>query len=143
MASAKDKAPSRVVIPRKLKMSLLKLQVDEDLSWEEACLRATAMLARQKRTIDRAVAREANRRYKSRHLSELNKARKTIREQGYVQGYADGHRTAMMSAHFTVPCPSCGKPMRFAQTQPDWNDTVQPMLNRAFIDRIHVKCQES
>jgi hypothetical protein len=136
MASAKDKTPSRVVVPRKLKMSLLKLQVDEDISWEEACLRATSLLAQQKKTIDRAVAREANRRYKSRHLKEMNKARKTIFDQGYRAGY----NRAMTIEHFTVPCSQCGKPMLFSQAQKDWGKHVQSTLQQAFGRRVHVKC---
>jgi len=109
-------------IPRRLHMSILKVQVAENLDWENACARAAVLLDANSQEFKRAVELEAQRLYKVRFMSELNKGRESIREGAYGIGFEDGHDDALSSifnleekdvskyGFGCAACPHCGKP---------------------------------
>jgi len=97
----------KVQIPRELHMALLRIQVEGDLDWEEACLKAATLLDRNSEEFKKAVKREAERIYSSRFIKQLNKARETIWEEGYEKGYEDGERENAIWYY----CDVCGKPI--------------------------------
>ena len=88
-------------------MALIRVQASEDMTWEEACRRGADLLEKNSEEFRRAVESEAERRYKSRHLTEFNKARGTIIDQSYKRGYDAGYkaaRSAYETWHFCVVC---------------------------------------
>ena len=139
----------KVTIPHELQIEILRIQVEENLSWEDACIKAATLLKTNSEEFKRAVEAEAERRYKSRHMSELDKARKTIEEKAYKKGYDEGYRKgydegytkAMSEDHFYVPCSICGKPMHFSSKDSNWKD-VKRVLYNAFRTWAHTACLE-
>lgn len=65
----------------------------------------------------------------------------------YNEGRDYGHRAAKEEAaaeiarlskmHFSVPCPVCNKPMNFSESDPHWNDSIYPVLIKAFKEWQH------
>ena len=129
----------KVTIPHELQIEILRIQVEENLSWEDACAKAATLLKTNSEEFKRAVEAEAERRYKSRHMSELDKARKTIEEKAYRKGYEEGYTKAMSEDHFYVPCSICGKPMHFSSKDVNWEDVKQVLYN-AFRNWHHTSC---
>lgn len=72
----------KVTIPEELEMAITRLRARENLSWQEACNRASMILA----DFEQAVESGAQRIYKSRFMTEMNKARRSIFNQGYMKG---------------------------------------------------------
>jgi len=122
-------------LPRELYMAIVRLQASENLDWDEACVRAAGLLDQQGEKFKRAIELEAQRLYKSRFMSELNKARKSIEKQYYKLGYDE----AMKIEHFSVPCSVCGEPVVFSSRDARW-DEARRTLSEAFKNCRHTNC---
>ena len=108
---ADSKRPVKVEIPRGLHQSIIKIQAEEDLDFEDACLKAALLLDLNSKEYRQAIEREARRASKSEFMSQLNTGRETIRNQAF----ADGQRFVREHEdNFRVPCSICGKPMQFS-----------------------------
>jgi len=118
-------------IPRELYMAIVRLQAAENLDWDEACLRAVDLLDKNGGEFKHAAELEAQRIYKSRFMSELNKSRKTLYKMGYNE--------AMQIERFTVPCSTCGKSIQFTSRDPKWEEQKR-LLNDAFKNVCHANC---
>ncbi|MFC1804165.1 hypothetical protein ACFL0D_09425 [Thermoproteota archaeon] len=81
-------------------MSIIRLQGDEGLTWDEACTRASTLLDTGKEVYTKSVRKEAQSLYKSRHMTEMNKSRKKWVEEGYRKGVEE--------YKITYPCSVCG-----------------------------------
>lgn len=86
----KSKA-TKIAVPRSLEMAIVKIRAELELDWDEACEHMAGLADPNGKKFKSAVSREANRRYKSRHLVELNKAKKTFTDKGYKKGVREGH----------------------------------------------------
>ena len=124
-------------MPESLRRKILRVMLDDDSTWDNACAKAEALLATGSVAFKEAVAKEAQSLYKSRHLTELNKAMKGMKEKWYGEGYDDG---AKNETHFSVPCPRCGKDMNFTNFDSNWL-TAKTILETAFKDWSHVNCK--
>jgi hypothetical protein len=124
-------SPVKTSVPRELYMAIVRLQAAENLDWDEACLRAVDLLNKNGGEFKHATELEAQRVYKSRFMSELNKSRKTIYKMGYNE--------AMQIDRFTIPCSICGKPMQFTSRDPKWEEQ-KLILNNAFKNVCHTNC---
>ena len=74
----KSEEIQKVSIPRQLQMALLRLQVADNLTWNETCLRAATLLDINSEDFKRLINQKAESIYKSRHLTVFNKAKHTI-----------------------------------------------------------------
>ena len=88
-------------------MAIVKLQAEEDLDFQEACMRAAVVLDEKSERYHEEVRKEAGRLYKKRFMGEQNKAKQTWIEVGRKQGLS------MAEELYTIeyPCARCGKPM--------------------------------
>lgn len=78
-SKSKDKDFVKVTIPLKLNNTILKVQVENNTKWNEACVRAADLINTNSLEFKNSVQREAERLHKRRFLGELNKAKNTIR----------------------------------------------------------------
>jgi len=127
----------KVSIPHELQIAIMRIQVEENLTWEEACVKAATLLKTNSEEFKKAVEAEAKRIYKRRFMTQLNKARETI----YAKGYEAGYKEAASEDHFHVPCSICGKPMHFSSTDENW-DKIREVLYNAFKTWAHTSCLE-
>jgi hypothetical protein len=149
MLSVKGREGSvRVIIPKPLHMAILRIQVDQSLDWEEACLRAAELIDANSSEFKRRVQLEAQRLYKQRFMRELNKAKMKV----WNEGFEAGRRNALNSI-FSLNmeeasrhglsyalCPYCDRPIYGVIV--DANDN----LGKWVLDKIreagwhHTKC---
>jgi hypothetical protein len=79
-------------IPTRLYNELIKIQAADELSWNDACEKAANLLDSNSKMYKNAVAAEADRLYKSRFMTQLNKTRADLNMKGYQEGFADAAR---------------------------------------------------
>ncbi len=114
---------TKIAVPDVLEMAIVKIRAELEIDWEAACEHLAELADPNGEKFKQAVNREANRRYKSRHLSELNKAKESFIKKGYDKGYSEGdvigHRIgralgydqATKEYRISYPCKVCGKPI--------------------------------
>jgi len=124
-------------IPRALYMAIIRLQAAENLDWEDACIRAAELIDVNSQEFKRRVELEAQRLYKQRFMTELNKARETIRKKAREEGAEWVRRN---EDNFRIPCSICGKPMYFSSRDENWERKVKPILYQAFKNWRHTSC---
>lgn len=137
----------RVEIPKQLHKAVLRIQVEEDLEFEEACLKVAERFDQNNPIFKEKVEREASRKARTEFISSLNTARETIRRTGYEQGYKAGLRDGRKEVrenedNFRAPCSVCGKPMRFSNGDQDWAKE-KGVLYQAFANWHHTTCAEN
>ena len=98
----------RVSIPRELYVALLRIQVFENLDWDEACKRAAILLDENSKKFSRLVKSEAEKIYSSRFMRQFNKARRRIVEEAYNRGYKDGYEQGKLDHAIWYYCARCG-----------------------------------
>lgn len=133
IATSNGEEAVKVSIPRQLYMKLLKVQVSDNVDWDEACVKASKLLDSNSEEFKQAVQRESTRIYKARHLAELNKARETIRREAE-------QTVRNTENNWRVPCGKCGKPMFFSSRESNWESQLKPVLYKAFAGWSHVSC---
>jgi len=126
----------RAEIPRELALAIMRIEVEEDLDWVEACRRAAMLIERGGEEFEKAVRREAQRIYNSRFMKQLNKARDTIWEEGYETGYEDGRREYAIWYY----CNVCGKPIYGRPNAESHKAIIEYMRQHGW---SHVACHES
>jgi len=124
-------------IPKELYLAIVKLQAAEELDWPEACVKAAQLLNSNSEEFKRLVRVEAQRLYKQRFMSELNKAKETVRSNAWEAG---GEWVRENEDNFRVPCSICGKPMQFSSLDKNWESEIKPTLYQAFKNWRHTKC---
>lgn len=124
-------------IPRALYMAIVRLQAAENLDWKDACIRAAELIDVNSQEFKRRVELEAQRLYKQRFMTELNKARETIRKKAWEEGAEWVRRN---EDNFRIPCSICGKPMYFSSRDENWERKVKLILYQAFKNWRHTSC---
>lgn len=100
MTPSKKRKPVKTTIPWELYMAIVRLQGEEDLDWDQACIRTAELVDVRREEFLRAVDGAANRVYKSRHMKELNKSKQSWTKRGYDRGVEE--------YRVTYPCSVCG-----------------------------------
>ena len=78
-------------LPESLRFGIINMMSQYKIKdFNEAYDMAGMLLDKNSDEFNKAVNREAERRYRSRHLTELNKARTTIEKSAYNRGYLRG-----------------------------------------------------
>ena len=132
----KTEKGAKIEIPRELYQAIIRIQADENLDFEDACLKAALLVDPRREEFKKAVRQEADRLEKSKFMNQLNKARKTVEDNAwrkgadYVRNYED---------NFHVPCNKCGKPLRLSNSHSNWA-TIRDTLYRAFSGWYHTTC---
>lgn len=115
VAKNKNLKKVKAEIPRQLHMALIKIQAEEDLDYDDACIRASILLDMNSEEHKKSVKKEAERIHKKRFFKEVGKTHATWREKGRQEGYEEGRNagyTDGMNQHkITYPCNVCGKPI--------------------------------
>jgi len=123
---------TKIAVPKSLEMAIIKIRASKELDWESACEHLAGLANPNGKKFQKAVNREANRRYKSRHLVELNKSKKTFIDQGYNDGFDKGHllgrregaEEATNKWRVSYPCSVCGEPIYITPELTEWNKMI-------------------
>lgn len=132
LSTSKAEEAVKVSIQRPLHMAILKVQVDNNADWDVACTKAAELIDVNSEKFKKAVQREAQRFYKSRHMNELNKARQAIAEEAAAT-------VQFTQDNFRIPCSKCGEFMYFSSDD-DWESKEKPILYEAFKGWSHGDC---
>ena len=99
-------------------MAIARVMARFDLDYPEALQRAAMLVDTNSRIFEEAVANEAEKRYKSRFMTQLNKARATIIveyegriEGSYWDGYNKGVKKGKEDYGVWYNCIVCNKPI--------------------------------
>ena len=132
----------KIAVTRSLEMTIIKIRAELELDWEAACEHLAELAEPNSKKFKQAVNREANRRYKSRHMAELNKAKKTLEDKGYDKGYSDGDviglrvgralglDQATREWRISYPCNVCGKPCYMKPNGPSTKVAVEYLTSK-------------
>ena len=123
-------------IPRELHMSLIKLQAEHDLDYDEACVRASRLLDANSREFKLAVEKEVGSIKRGLMLSESNRFKKTWKEQGYEEGYGEGdaagYSRGAKEHKIVYPCSVCGREIIMLPDGPDHRAMKDMMKERGW-----------
>jgi len=118
MAPKKKSTPALEDFPKPLRMALARVMARFDIDYPEALERAALLLDVNSRVFEEAVASEAEKRYKSRFMTQLNKARATIMvkyegrvEDSYWNGYNEGINKGKKDYGVWFNCNVCNEPI--------------------------------
>lgn len=137
MKSSRTRAQT-VKVPWELHKALLSLQVEHDLGFEEACTKAAELIASSGEAFNKSVKREARKLAKGQFMSQLNTARKSIRNKAYREGV---EWTRKNEDNFRVPCSICGKDMYFSNRDQNW-DKTKADIHETFTNWSHTECRK-
>ncbi len=133
----------KVQIPVSLQRGIMRIMVEEKLDWDAACDKAAALLDENGEAFKKAVNAEAERRFKSRLMKEVNNAVKGARYSIWKKAYEEGKDWVRMNEdNFRVPCMICGKPMYFSSRDKEWESQIKPILYEAFANWYHTSCSK-
>jgi hypothetical protein len=119
----------KVTLPWVLYIDLIRIQGDEGLNWDEACVRASLYLDPGKKEFIRAVEKESLSIYKSRFMTEMNKSRKKWVDKGYKKGVKE--------YMIVYQCSICGKELVLRPGQKDHEAMKKFMKNAGW---AHSSC---
>jgi hypothetical protein len=125
-------------IPRQLYMAVVRVQATHNLDWESACGKAAELVDSNSVEFKKAVSREAQRLHKAKFLEEMNRARLSIHNSGFLEGE---EWVRANEDSFRAPCSICGKPMRFSSNDNNW-EQAKPTLHGAFAQWAHTTCRK-
>ena len=117
LAPSKRSAPALEDLPKSMRMSIARVMAKFNLDYLEALDRAALLIDVNSRAYEIAVAREAERRFNSRFMTQLNRGRATVERnlQGridatFTNGYNAGYNTAKSKFCIVFKCLACGQP---------------------------------
>jgi hypothetical protein len=143
-ASRKNGKTVERSIPWALHMAIVRLQGAEELEYDEACIRAAALIEEGGGNYREAVKAEANRIYKSRFMKEQNKAKKTWIQKGINMGHSEGLNKGVKMAtdrlQISYPCAKCGKEMVLRPGEKDTKAAVEYLKSQGW---RHGNCGEA
>ncbi len=117
---------TKVEIPRELQHAIMKIQVEEDLEFDEAAKKVALLADKNSLAFKKKVNLEADRKAKSEYMTALNKAKESIRasawDEGHDNGLEEGWDDGVLHGkeEFQYPCRGCGKPITLSDKS--WKD---------------------
>lgn len=122
-------------IPKSLYQAIIRIQAEKDVDFEKACEIAGELVDPRRKDFEKAVKIQVDRRYKSELMTQVNKAKKTISEQKYNEGFIEGYNDR--DSELTVPCNVCQKEMILS-------DNMRESAKEYLISKKwgHAKCHE-
>lgn len=106
MAGVSSKV-TRIEVPKELYVAILKIQVSENLDWDDACRKAAIIIDENSEKFSRLVKSEAEKIYSSRFMQQFNRAKKSIAEEAYKRGYQEGYEKAKKEHAIWYYCAIC------------------------------------
>ena len=114
----KKEIPALEDFPRPLRMAVARVMAKYNLDYPEALERAALLIDSNSRVFEKEKNREAEKRYKSRFMTQLNKARTTIIvdyegkvEGAYWDGYQAGQTKGKNEYGIWYNCSVCNEPI--------------------------------
>jgi DNA-directed RNA polymerase subunit RPC12/RpoP len=124
----------KVQIPWELHQAIVRVQAQDDLSFEDACLKIATLSDSARKEYQKAVLGEADRLARSRSMIQINKSRKTIQDSAYKGGYDSGYKVGYDTGYgtgynaaltqFRYLCAGCGQTI-YAGSQNEWKWLVE------------------
>lgn len=97
-------------LPEPLRYGIINVMAKYQIKdFEEAYRFAGQLLDMNSKEFDDRVNKEAERRHRSRFLTQLNKARSTIDTAGYNRGFSEGYRKGTKDREIHFYCDICGE----------------------------------
>jgi hypothetical protein len=109
----------KATIPRELYLQIAGLQAAYGLDWYDAAKLAAERIDANNAAFRKSVETEVLRHRRSNLMTEVNKARKTIEDQGYERGKRD--------YEITYPCSRCGGPLTVSPNGDSHKDIIEYM----------------
>jgi len=139
--------PALEKLPKGLRKAMVNLMSREDLELEQAYERVTTLLEVNSEAFDKAVNSKSNSIYKSRHMTELNRARGTL-ERGaslrasseHKRGYQEGFNQGKLQYEVAYRCSICDKPITIIPMSEGHKALVNYMVEHGW---HHTSCQEN
>lgn len=125
----------QALIPKELYMAIIRLQADEGLSWEAACLRGAELSDSGSKQFKKKVEEEARKLHNSQLMQQLNRARASVRTSGYNAGYEAGSK----AHHLWYYCTFCGEGIWLEPDSEAHKAVIQYMKDHGW---AHRKCLE-
>ena len=115
-------------LPEALRFSIINMMAEYRIrDFDKAYSMAGMLLRRNSVEYRKSVQKEAERLYRSRHFSELNKARSTIEKKAYERGYYTGHKRGVNENQVWYFCKVCGKSIVIVPNSNSHNAVIQLM----------------
>jgi hypothetical protein len=133
-------------MPRVLRQCIVRLMAEKDLDWTPACEAAAILLDGNGKAFKNELQSRANDLYKSRFMSEMNKARGTMKNEAqletiksYNKGWSEGFAAGKTKYEIAYRCSICDKPMTMVPMGEDHKAMVQLMFDKGW---GHKACHE-
>lgn len=105
----KDRTPAIEDLPKAFRLAFISVMSKFGIAdVSEGFRRAAILLNVGSAQYQKDVNKEAERRYRSRHFTEMNKTRKTWEKAAFERGHHSGYREAERIYTITYPCSICG-----------------------------------
>jgi hypothetical protein len=110
----------------------------------EECVKAAALIEEGGERYREDVRAEANRIYKSRHMTEQNKSKNTWYQKGYDEGVTDGkaagYEVSKNVFQITYPCSSCRGDLVLTRNGEDTRSAIEYLKSQGW---RHKQCDET
>ena len=124
----------KAVVPRELVQEIMRIQAEEDTDFPTACRLVAERANSGSQKFRKKVKDEAERLYRSRHFTEMNKAMETKREEGVEAGKEYAKIYSQCSKH-------CGKMVVWDLSNDRQRKEIYEILQKGGIaDWQHVVC---
>jgi hypothetical protein len=121
------KSEEKKTIPWQLEKEIMRVRIDEDMTWDGACIRIAAMV--NKTQLPKLVQEKAEELGKSRFFASLNTARETIRREAEASAK---EAVRKFENNFHLPCAKgCSTPIYFSDRNANWYTEIYPVLEKA------------
>ena len=122
-------------LPESLRFAIINMMSQNRIKdFDSAYDFAGMLLEKNSDEYNKAVQREAERLYRSRHFTELNNARATIEKSAYNRGYQRG----VAACRIWYFCCICGKPLYIKPNSEDHKAIVMSMREKGW---AHATCR--
>jgi len=118
----KDRTPTIEDLPEDFRRAFIKVMAQYGIAdVREGYRMAAILLDKNSDEHKKDINTKAERKYRSRHFTEMNKTRRTWEKEAYDRGYYRGYREAENTFKITWSCVICGEPVNM---MPNSNDHI-------------------
>ena len=132
----KGRPPKKVTfdeLPEALRFAIIKMMSKFNIkNFEKAYEWAAIILDPNCDEFEKLVNQEAERKYRSRHFTELNKARNTIHWNGFRAGSLQGENKGIAENRIWYFCAGCGKVIYVTPNSPSHTAIIKYMRDNGW-----------
>jgi hypothetical protein len=136
----KNKTPAIEDLPEDFRLAFIKVMATFGIGdVREGYRRAAILLDRNSEEYIKNVNTESERKYRSRHFTEMNKTRRTWEKEAYDRGHHQGYRVAEDTFKITYFCSICDKTLTM---MPNANDHLAAQRYMREHEWAHSTCHK-